>query len=73
MPNGAFYAFPSIRETGLTSREFSVQLLERKRVAVVPGNAFGPGGEGHVRASYCNSMTDIEKAVERIGQFVRGL
>ena len=73
MPNGAFYAFPSIRETGLTSREFSVQLLEQKRVAVVPGNAFGPGGEGHIRASYCNSMTDIEKAVDLIGQFVRGL
>jgi aminotransferase len=73
MPNGAFYAFPSIRETGLTSREFAVQLLEQQRVAMVPGDAFGPGGEGHVRASYSGKMTDIEKAVERIGQFVRNL
>ena len=73
MPNGAFYAFPSIRETGLTSREFSVQLLEQQRVAVVPGDAFGPGGEGHVRASYCGAMTDMEKAAERIALFVRGL
>lgn len=73
LPNGAFYAFPSIRETGLTSREFSVQLLEQQRVAVVPGDAFGPGGEGHVRASYCGAMTDLEKAAERIALFVRGL
>jgi aminotransferase len=73
MPNGAFYAFPSIRETGLTSREFSVQLLEQQRVAVVPGDAFGPGGEGHVRASYCGPMSDMEKAAERIAVFVKGL
>ena len=73
MPNGAFYAFPSIRETGLTSREFAVQLLEQQRVAVVPGDAFGPGGEGHVRASYCGPMSDMEKAAERIALFVRGL
>jgi aminotransferase len=73
MPNGAFYAFPSIRETGLTSREFAVQLLEQQRVAVVPGDAFGPGGEGHVRASYCGPMSDMEKAAEKIGIFVRGL
>ena len=73
MPNGAFYAFPSIRETGLTSREFAVQLLEQQRVAVVPGDAFGPGGEGHVRASYCGAMTDLEKAENRMALFVRGL
>ena len=73
MPNGAFYAFPSIRETGLTSREFAVQLLEQQRVAVVPGDAFGPGGEGHVRASYCGPMSDMEKAAERIAVFVHGL
>jgi aminotransferase len=73
MPNGAFYAFPSIRETGLTSREFAVQLLEQQRVAVVPGDAFGPGGEGHVRASYCGPMSDMEKAAERIALFVHGL
>ena len=73
LPDGAFYAFPSIRETGLTSREFAVQLLEQQRVAVVPGDAFGPGGEGFVRASYSGAMTDIEKGIERIGKFVRGL
>jgi aminotransferase len=68
---GAFYAFPSVRDTGLSSREFAVQLLERERVALVPGNAFGPGGEGHVRASYCTGMPDLEQAVERIARFVR--
>lgn len=73
MPEGAFYAFPSIRSTGLTSREFAVQLLEQQRVACVPGDAFGPGGEGFVRASYCTAMADLEKAIERIGLFVRGL
>jgi aminotransferase len=73
MPDGAFYAFPSIHETGLSSREFAVQLLEQQRVAVVPGDAFGPGGEGFVRASYSGAMSDIEKAIEYIGKFVRGL
>jgi len=73
VPNGAFYAFPSIRETGLTSREFAVQLLEQHRVALVPGDAFGPAGEGYVRASYCGGMTDLEKAVERIAKFVHEL
>ena len=73
MPNGAFYSFPSIRETELTSREFAVQLLEQQRVAVVPGDAFGPSGEGHVRASYCGAMTELEKAIDGIGKFVRDL
>jgi aminotransferase len=71
MPDGAFYSFICVKNTGLTSREFAVQLLEQQRVALVPGDAFGPGGEGYVRASYCTTMTDLEKAVERIGQFVR--
>jgi aminotransferase len=73
MPDGAFYAFISVKNTGLTSREFAVQLLEQQRVAMVPGDAFGPGGEGYVRASYCTTMNDLEKAVERIGKFVRSL
>jgi aminotransferase len=73
LPNGAFYAFPSVRETGLTSREFAIQLLEQQRVAIVPGDAFGPGGEGYVRAGFCTAMSDIEKAVDRIAKFVRGL
>ncbi len=71
MPEGTFYAFPSVRGTGLSSREFAIQLLERERVAVVPGNAFGPGGEGHIRASYCTAMPELEQAVERIARFVR--
>ena len=73
LPVGSFYSFPSIASTGLSAREFAVQLLEQQRVAVVPGNAFGPGGEGYVRASFCSTMPDIEKAVEGIGKFVRGL
>ncbi len=73
LPEGSFYSFPSIQKTGLTSREFAVQLLEQQRVALVPGDAFGPCGEGHVRASFCTSMPDIEKAVERIGKFVTSL
>jgi len=63
MPQGAFYAFASIENTGLNSREFAVKLLEQQRVAVVPGNAFGACGEGFIRASYCTTMTDLEKAV----------
>lgn len=73
LPVGSFYSFPNIRSTGLSSREFSVQLLEQQRVAMVPGNAFGPSGEGHVRASFCSTMPDIEKAVERTAKFVKSL
>lgn len=73
LPEGAFYAFPSIASTGMNAREFSVRLLEQERVAMVPGTAFGPGGEGHVRASYCASMEDVEQAVERIGRFMKTL
>jgi len=73
MPQGAFYAFPCIRDTGLTSKEFAVKLLEQQRVAMVPGNAFGPGGEGYCRASYCGDMSQLETAVERIARFVRSL
>ena len=71
LPVGSFYSFPSIASTGLSAREFAVQLLEQERVALVPGNAFGPGGEGHVRASFCSAMPDIEKAVERSAKFVK--
>lgn len=70
-PEGAFYAFPDIRPTGLSSREFAVRLLEEERVACVPGNAFGPSGEGFVRASYCATMSDLERAMERIARFVK--
>ncbi len=71
-PKGAFYAFPCIQSTGLTSKEFALKLLEQHRVAMVPGNAFGPGGEGYCRASYCASMPELEKAVERIAKFLAG-
>jgi aminotransferase len=73
LPVGSFYSFPDVRPTGLTSREFSVRLLEQQRVAMVPGTAFGPSGEGHVRASFCSAMPDIEKAVERTAKFVKSL
>ena len=71
LPLGAFYAFPSVRSTGLNSQEFAVGLLKSERVAVVPGTAFGPGGEGYVRTSYCAAMRDLEKAVEGIARFVK--
>ncbi|MSQ15317.1 MAG: aminotransferase class I/II-fold pyridoxal phosphate-dependent enzyme [Dehalococcoidia bacterium] len=70
-PQGAFYAFPSIKITGLTSDEFAQQLLEEEKVAVVAGSAFGQYGEGHVRCCYATSMSDLQEAVERIGRFVK--
>ena len=71
LPKGAFYIFPDIRTTGLTSREFSLKLLESKHVAVVPGTAFGPSGEGYVRCSYATAMDQIKEATKRIADFVR--
>ncbi len=72
-PKGAFYAFPSIKSTGLSSDEFCEKLLKEKRVAVVPGTAFGKGGEGFIRASYCYSPEHIIKALERIKEFLNEL
>ncbi|MGN0171288.1 MAG: pyridoxal phosphate-dependent aminotransferase, partial [Acutalibacteraceae bacterium] len=74
-PQGAFYVFPSIRSTGLSSEDFCMQLLEQKRVAVVPGTAFGDCGEGFVRISYCYSIKHIVEAMRRIREFLseRGL
>ncbi len=69
-PKGAFYAFPSIKSTGMTSEEFCEKLLYSKKVALVPGDAFGKSGEGHVRASYCYSLSHIKEALERIGEFL---
>ena len=69
-PEGAFYAFPDIRPTGLSSEEFAQQLLKEEHVACVPGDAFGPSGEGFVRCSYATGLDDIREAVERIGRFV---
>ncbi len=72
-PKGAFYAFPSISSTGLSSEEFCEKLLYSKQVAIVPGTAFGECGEGFVRASYCYSTEHIKKALERIGEFLNEL
>jgi len=70
-PHGAFYTFPSIAGTGLSSDEFAEKLLYEERVAVVPGNAFGAAGEGFVRCTYCTAKDQIEEAVTRIGRFVQ--
>jgi aminotransferase len=72
-PKGAFYAFPSIKSTGLSSEEFCQRLLYSKKVALVPGDAFGKSGEGHVRASYCYSLPHIKEALTRIGEFLAEL
>lgn len=69
-PLGAFYVFPNISATGLTSEEFATKLLYEKKVAVVPGTAFGESGEGFIRCSYAYSIKNIEKALERISEFV---
>lgn len=70
-PKGAFYAFPSIKRSGMTSDEFSEKLLYEEKVAVVPGSAFGSCGEGFVRCSYASSLEKIELALERMAKFVR--
>lgn len=72
-PKGAFYVFPCIKSTGLTSEEFAEELIKAKRVAVVPGNAFGDCGEGYIRVSYCYSIDNIKEAINRIGEFVKEL
>lgn len=72
-PKGAFYVFPSVKSTGLTGGEFAERLLYEKKVAVVPGDAFGPSGTYHIRCSYASSMRALESAAERIREFVGGL
>ena len=69
-PQGAFYAFPNIQKSGLSSEEFCAQLLLKQGVAVIPGDAFGACGEGHVRACYASSMQDLEEAFRRIEAFL---
>ena len=70
-PKGAFYAFPSIQSTGLTSEQFCEELLKDQKVAVVPGNAFGASGEGFVRISYAYSVENISNALEKIDNFIK--
>ena len=69
-PKGAFYAFPSIKVTGMTSEEFAEKLLVEEKVAVVPGSAFGQCGEGYIRCCYATSLADIEEALSRMKRFV---
>jgi aminotransferase len=69
-PKGAFYSFPSIKHTGLSSEEFSERLLYEQGVVTVPGSVFGESGKGHLRCSYCSSMEDIKEALSRIGRFL---
>lgn len=69
-PGGAFYAFPSIQKTGMSSGEFAEKLLMEEKVAVVPGNVFGKGGEGFIRCSYASSMEQLQEAVKRMKRFV---
>ena len=71
LPRGAFYAFPSIKATGLSAEEFAERLLFEEHVAVVPGTAFGAGGDNHIRCSYATGIEKIEIALERIRRFVK--
>jgi aminotransferase len=70
-PKGAFYAFPSIKATGMNSEEFAEKLLSEEKVAVIPGTAFGPYGEGFVRCCYATSLSSIEEALRRMDRFIR--
>jgi aminotransferase len=70
-PRGSFYAFPCVKSTGLTSKEFAVRLLEQEKVACVPGSAFGPAGEGYLRCCFATALDRIEIAMERMARFVK--
>ena len=70
-PYGAFYAFPSVRKTGMNSEEFCSRLLREKNVAAVPGTAFGPAGEGHIRCCYATAVDKINIALDRMASFVQ--
>lgn len=72
-PRGSFYAFPNITSTGLSSKDFAIQLLQQEKVACVPGGAFGPSGEGHLRCCFATSLDQIQTAMERMSKFVQRL
>lgn len=72
-PDGAFYVFPRIASTGLDSRKFALGLLDRKKVAVVPGNVFGASGEGHIRCSFATSMENLKESMRRIEEYTAEL
>ncbi|QGU94948.1 aminotransferase class I/II-fold pyridoxal phosphate-dependent enzyme [Clostridium bovifaecis] len=71
LPKGAFYIFPSIKAFNMSSDKFCERALNEAKVAMVPGSAFGSGGEGYIRISYCYSIEDLEKAVNRLGDWIR--
>ena len=73
LPEGAFYAFPSVEQTGMSDFEFAEQLITKAGVAVVPGSVFGSAGVGHVRCAYAVSRNDLSEAVSRMGEFISGL
>ncbi|AGN37713.1 aminotransferase [Bacillus paralicheniformis] len=70
-PGGAFYAFPSVKKTGMSSEQFAEELLIAEKVAVVPGNVFGPSGEGYIRCSYASSLEQLQEALVRMKRFVQ--
>lgn len=70
LPRGSFYAFPDIRATGLSSKDFAVRLLQEEKVAAVPGAAFGPSGEGFLRMCFATAFDQIQIAMERTAKFV---
>src|SRR5438132_836180 len=73
LPRGSFYAFPCIKTTGLSSKEFAVKLLEQEKVACVPGSAFGPSGEGYLRCCFAAALDQIQIATDRMAKFVKRL
>jgi aminotransferase len=73
MPEGAFYCFPSIKNTGLSSEEFALKLIEQEKVAVVPGSVFGLGGEGYIRCCYATNIDVLKTAIEKISRFMQTL
>jgi len=70
-PYGAFYVFPSVRPTGLSSEEFCSRLLREKGVAAIPGTAFGPCGEGNIRCCYATALDKLNIALDRMAEFVK--
>ena len=69
-PEGAFYVFPGIQKTGLTSEEFCTRLLKEEKVVCVPGTAFGQSGEGHIRCCYATALSQLNEALERMKRFL---
>ena len=73
IPKGAFYVFPSIKKYNMSSEEFALRLLHEEKVACVPGTAFGNGGEGYLRLSYCYSDEELNESLNRLEKFIKKL